>query len=195
MLRIPSDGKGVVKFIGIDPGTSFPGVCVLSYDVPNKQIVRVAAHCFDLERLARRSVYSEYQNPRYLKIIAFREVLRDLLRSERPLKVSSESPFINVKRPGAVIPLAECLFMIEEVLFEHNPYLSLDKIPPSPIKQAVGVAGNSGDKNAMTEAIKKIPEIMDVLIGDINTMNNNAVDSVAVAFCSLQRELNHEHDN
>lgn len=195
MLHIPSDGKGVVKFIGIDPGTSFPGVCVLSYDVPNKQIVRVAAHCFDLERLARRSVHSEYQNPRYLKLLAFREVLRDIFRSERPLKVSSESPFINPRRPGAVIPLAECLYVIEQEVHEHNPYLSLDKIPPSPIKNAVGVAGNSGDKNAMTEAIKKIPAIMDVLIGDINTMNNNAVDSIAVAYCSLQRELNHEHDS
>jgi hypothetical protein len=43
----------------------------------------------------------------------------------------------------------------------------------------------------MTEAIKKIPEIMDVLVGDIDSMDNNAVDSLAVAYCSLKRELNH----
>lgn len=195
MLRIPSDGKGIVKFIGIDPGTSFPGVSVISYDVPNKKIVRVSAQCLNLERLSRRSNHSEYQNQRYLKLFAFRNFLKDMFRTERPLKIASEHPFINVKRPGAVIPLSECLFMIEQEVHEYDPYLCIERIDPSSIKKAVGVKGTSDDKHAMTEAIKKIPEIMDVLIGNIDTMDNNAVDSIAVGYCSLKRELHHDYDN
>lgn len=106
--------------------------------------------------------------------------------------VASEHPYINPGMPGAVIPLAECLLIEEQAVFEYDPYMSLEKIDPSSIKKAVGVSGTSGDKHAMTEAIKKIPEIMDVLVGDIDTMNNNAVDSIAVAYCSLKRELSHE---
>ncbi|HEX9137653.1 MAG TPA: hypothetical protein VF905_12020, partial [Nitrospirota bacterium] len=73
-------------------------------------------------------------------------------------------------------------------------YLCIERIDPSSIKKAVGVKGTSDDKHAMTEAIKKIPEIMDVLIGDIDTMDNNAVDAIAVGYCSLNRELNHEYN-
>ena len=195
MLRIPDQGNGVVKFIGIDPGTSFPGVGILSYSVPKKQIVRAASHCFDLERLARRSPLAEYQNPRYLRIQVFRSILRDIFGNEKPLKIASEYPYINIQRPGAVIPLAECLYMIEQEVHSYDPYLCLERIAPSDIKNSVGVKGNSGDKHAMTEAVKKIPEIMDVLVMDISTMNNNAVDGLAAAYCSLKRELNHEYSN
>jgi hypothetical protein len=117
--------------------------------------------------------------------------LRDMFRRERPLKIASEHPYINPRTPGAVIPLAECLVLIESEVMDYDPYLCLERIDPSSIKNAVGVKGNSGEKHAMTEAIKKIPAIMDVLVGDIDTMDNNAVDSVAVTYCSLQRELNH----
>jgi Holliday junction resolvasome RuvABC endonuclease subunit len=193
MLRIPSDGNGIVKLIGIDPGTKLPGICVMSYDVPNKKIVRIAAHCFNLERLARRSIHSEYQNPRFLQLQALRHILKDMFRSELPFKIASEYPYINMQRPGAVIPLAECLFMIEQEVHAYNPYLCLERIAPSNVKQAVGVSGDSGEKHAMTEAIKQIPEIVDVLVNDINTLDNNAVDSIAVAYCALKRELDHDY--
>lgn len=192
MLRIPTNGNGVVKFIGIDPGSRFPGVAQINYDVPNRKIVRVAAQCLNLERLSRRSIHSAYQDPTLLRLLAFKAFLCDMFRRERPMKVASEYPYLNANTPGAVIPLAKCLQIEEEAVYEYNPYLSLEKIDPSSIKNAVGVKGNSGEKHAMTEAIKKIPEIMDVLMGDIDTMNNNAVDSIAVAYCSLMRELGHE---
>lgn len=193
MLHMPHDGKGVVKLLSIDPGTSFPGVCLMHFDVPNKKLVRVSAQCLNLERLSRRSNYSGYQTQRFLKLNAFRIFLRDTMRKERPFKVASEHPFINPRMPGAVIPLAECLALIEQEVYNYDPYLAIEKIDPSSIKNAVGVKGNSGDKHAMTEAIKKIPAIMDVLVGDIDTMDNNAVDSIAVGYCSLQRELNHDN--
>lgn len=191
MLHIPHDGDGIVKFVGIDPGTSFPGVGLIHYDVPEKKIVRATAVCLRLEKMAKRSPQFEYQTLRFLKLQAFRMFLRDLFKKERPMAVASEHPYINPGTPGAVIPLAECLFMTEQEVHRYNPYMQLEKIDPSSIKNAVAVKGNSGDKHAMTEAIKKIPEIMDVLVGDIDVMNNNAVDSLAVAYCSLKRELDH----
>lgn len=115
-----------------------------------------------------------------------------LFRKERPTHIASEHPYINPRMPGAVIPLAEALMIEEQAVAEYNPYMSLEKIDPSSIKKAVGVSGSSGDKHAMTEAIKKIPDIMNVLVGDINAMNNNAVDGLAVTYCSLLRELSHE---
>lgn len=190
MLHIPH-GDGIVKFVGIDPGTSFPGVGLIHYDVEEKKIVRATAVCLHLEKMAKRSPHFEYQTLRFLKLQAFRMFLRDLFKKERPMAIASEHPYINPRMPGAVIPLAECLFMTEQEVHRYDPYMQLEKIDPSSIKNAVAVKGNSGDKHAMTEAIKKIPEIMDVLVGDIDSMDNNAVDSLAVTYCSLQRELNH----
>jgi len=190
MLHIPH-GDGIVKFVGIDPGTSFPGVGLIHYDVAEKKIVRASAVCLHLEKMAKRSPHFEYQPLRFLKLQAFMMFLRTLFIKERPMSISSEHPFINPKRPGAVIPLAECLYMTEQEVHRYDPYMHLEKIDPSSIKNSVGVSGTSGDKHAMTEAIKKIPEIMDVLVGDIDAMDNNAVDSLAVTYCSLQRELNH----
>lgn len=188
MLPIPS-GSSVVSFIGIDPGTSFPGVSVIRYDVIEKQIVHVSAHCFNLSRLAKRLPHYTYQNDRYLRLLVFRNILTDLFRQEKPVKIASEHPYINTKMPGAVIPLAECLFMTEQTVHEYNPFLCLERIDPSSIKNAVGVKGNSGDKHAMTVAVLKIPAIMNVIHQDVESMNNNAVDSIAVAYCSLMREL------
>lgn len=193
MLKIPVRGDGVVKFVGIDPGTSFPGISVYSYNVESRKIVRAAAHCFNLEKLAREAIKSQYQNPRYLRLQVFRGILRDILRKERPIKVASEHPYLNSRTPGAVIPLAECLYMIEQEVHEYNPHLCLERIDPSSIKNSVGVKGNSGDKEAMTKAILKIPEIMEVLTMDITTMDNNAVDSLAVGYCSLKRELDSDY--
>lgn len=192
MLKLPS-GSSVVKFVGIDPGTSFPGISIISYDVELQQIVRVAAHCFNLEKLSRRSIHSDYQNPRYLRLQVFRGILKDIFKKERPIKIASEHPYINPRTPGAVIPLAECLFMIEQEVHAYNPYLCLERIDPSSIKNAVGVKGNSGDKEAMTKGIAKIPEIMSVLTMDLTTMDNNAVDSIAVGYCSMKRELSNDY--
>lgn len=191
MLHIPHDGDGIVKFVGFDPGTSFPGVGLIHYDVESKAIVRASAVCLNLEKMAKRSPHFDYQTLRFLKLQAFRMFQRDLFKKERPMSIASEHPYINPRMPGAVIPLAECLYMTEEEVHRYNPYMHLERIDPSSIKNSVGVKGNSGDKHAMTEAIKKIPEIMDVLVGDIDSMDNNAVDSLAVTYCSLKRELNH----
>lgn len=191
MLHLPTHGNGIVKFIGIDPGTSFPGVGLIHYDVPNKKIVRASAVTLNLERLSRRSHHTAYQNPRFLRLEAFREFLHGIFRREKPMKIASEHPYINPRTPGAVIPLAECLLLIEKEVFEYDPYLCLERIDPSSVKNAVGVKGGDKEKHAMTEAIKKIPEIMDVLVGDIDSMDNNSVDSLAVTYCSLKRELHH----
>ena len=83
--------------------------------------------------------------------------------------------------------------MTEQEVHEYNPYLCLEKIDPSSVKNAVGVKGNSGDKEAMTKAIAGIDEIASVLTTDIATMDNNAVDSIAVAYCSLKRELSNDY--
>lgn len=188
MLPLPT-GSGTVVFIGIDPGTTFPGVGTIHYDVPSKKIVRASGRVLNLGRMIRHSPYRDHQQERFLKVEELRMHLRSYFKQKRPIKVASEHPFINVKRPGAVIPLAECLATIEQEVFYYDPYLSLEKIDPSSIKKCVGVSGTSDDKHEMTEAIKKIPELMDVLVNDIDSMDNNAVDGLAVAYCSLKREL------
>lgn len=187
-LRIP-DGPGIVVFVGIDPGTSFPGVGIIHYDVPNKKIVRVSGRVFNLERMARDEIKRDRQQARFLRLLSFKEALRNTFINHKPIKIASEHPYINPRTPGAVIPLAECLFMTESAVHDYNPDLSLEKIDPSSIKKAVGVSGSSGDKLAMARAIKNIPELYDVLVDDIDTMDNNAVDAVAVTYCSLKREL------
>lgn len=191
MLRIPT-GSATVSFIGIDPGTTKPGIGIIRYDLESEKIVHVSGHCFNLDRLAKRYTYGQYQNHRHVKLQVFRGIFRDLLRRERPIGVASEHPYINQQRPGAVIPLAECLFMTEQEVHDYNPYMALEKIDPSSVKKGVGVKGDSGDKHAMTIAISQIEAIVSCLNVDLLTMDNNAVDGIAVAYCSLMRELDHD---
>lgn len=192
MLAIPKDGHGIVKFIGIDPGTNTPGVGIIHYDTVEKRIVKVSAQCLKLERMIRRSPHLSHQAERFLKLMALEKFLTTMFRKERPLGVGCESPFINQKRPGAVIPLAECMLVVERAVYCYDPHTKLEKIDPSTIKKTVGVKGTSSDKHDMTEAMLKIPEIADVFSGDLKSMDNNAVDGVAVAYCCLQRELSYD---
>ena len=189
MSNIIELGDGVVCFVGIDPGSRRPGICLLYYNLTTKQIVRVWARVYNLDRYADRAIHVDYQNHRFLRIKAFKEILGSLFRMNRPSNIASEHPYINPRTPGAVIPLAECLFASEEAVYEYNPYMKLERIDPSSIKNAVGVKGNSGDKTAMTKAIAAIPELSNCIVGNLATMDNNAVDSIAVAYCSLKRAL------
>ena len=189
-MSTPIDkNDGLVCFVGIDPGSRRPGICVLYYSLTTQRIVRIVARVYNLDRYADRAIHVDYQNHRFLRIKAFKEILLSTFRMNRPCNVASEHPYINPRTPGAVIPLAECLFASEEAVYEYNPYLKLERIDPSSIKNAVGVKGNSGNKHAMTEAISKIEELSSVIIGNLATMDNNAVDSIAVAYCSLKRAL------
>lgn len=188
MLPLPK-GKSVVCIVGIDPGTTKPGLCLLYYDVVSKRIVKVVSRVLSLEKYTRNTPYLNYQTDRFLRLKAFDNIIRDVLRTERPIRVGSEVPFINIKRPGAVIPLAECLSITENAVYDHDPYMTLDRIEPSLVKKAVGVKGNSGDKHAMTEAIAKIPQLADNILGNLFRLDNNAVDSTAVAFATLLKEI------
>lgn len=190
MLPVPDEGDGVVCIVGIDPGTSLPGLCLLYYDVISKKIVRINSRVLKLEKYSRNSPLKGYQTDRFLRLKYLDDILRETFYREKPVMIASEHPYINQKTPGAVIPLAECLSITENAVYDYNPYMALERIDPSSIKNAVGVKGNSGEKHAMTEAIKKIPELVDNLIQDIDTLDNNAVDAIAVSYCSLKRELN-----
>jgi len=189
MLNIPDTGSGIVKIIGIDPGTMFPGVCTISYDTEYKEIIYISSICLNLDRITKNSEYVDYQPYRFLKLIKLKEYLLDIFKVDKPVLVAAEHPYMNPRMPGAVIPLAQCFMTIQMAVFDYNPLLDTTFIDPSTIKNSVGVKGNSKDKNSMSIAISKIPEIVDNLNTDIEKMNNNAVDAIAIAYCALKREL------
>lgn len=189
MLPLPSGDDAVVCFVGIDPGTTKPGLCLLYYDMSSRQIVKIIARVLTLDKFIRDSPYTNYQNEKFLRLRALDLILRDVLRTERPVRVASEVPFINIKRPGAVIPLAECLNVVENCVFDYNPYMPLDKFAPSLVKKAVHARTNSNDKNEMTTAILEIPELANNVVGRLRHMDNNAVDSIAVAYAAFKLEF------
>jgi len=167
MLNIPDSGSGIVKIIGIDPGTTFPGISIIGYCLEDKEIVSVSSICLNLDRITKHSDYIEYQPFRFLKLMKLKEYLSEIFYTEKPILVAAEHPYMNPRMPGAVIPLAQCFMAIQTAVFEFNPRLDTTFIDPSTIKKSVGVKGTSGDKNAMTIAISKIPEIMNNLNTDI----------------------------
>lgn len=182
MLRMPQNASSAATLIGIDPGSSKMGVCIMTVDAVTLDIISTDAFTIVGEKLMAKNSFMEMiHGARFARIDAIEERLLALFIRHKPFDVASESPFFNPSRPNAFEVLVEVIYMIRQALWRYDPWVRLYRIDPPTVKLGVGAKGNAS-KNPVGDAVIGMEaELNYIGKTPIRKLDDNARDAIAVA--------------
>ncbi len=167
------------KIIGIDPGTNFVGLCIMTINSKDFSIAKIESSVIDVSKVESRQPLN---NNLVCRLGKLSSMIHNVLYTYKPMAIGIESPFINPRRPGSVIPLAQSLQVIEYSMYMYNPNIPIGKYPPSTIKNMVKAHG-AAKKEPVLEAVLKIKEIASRI--DLVSKTDHEIDAIAIAYCVL----------
>jgi Holliday junction resolvasome RuvABC endonuclease subunit len=173
------------KILGIDPGLNHTGVSIFTLD-QFSSILEIEAHTLHIERLPNCTEYDPIEHSeRFIKLSKLYWLMHEAILTHQPVSIAIEAPFYNRKFPAAYGALLEVVSYVYQSVVDVNPNIYFKAIEPIVVKQAVH-AGIKTGKLDVADSIRKIPEIMRALRGDFDTLDEHAVDSIAVAYAFLK---------
>jgi len=187
MLRMPHSAPVTTTLIGIDPGSSTMGVCIMTVDALTLEIVSTDAFTIVGEKLMKKNSFLGYiHGERFARIDAIEERLLAIFDRHNPFDVASESPFFNPGRPNAFEVLVEVVYMIRKALWRHNPWLRLYRIDPPTVKKGVKAEKLTGKEAVQTAVLAMEPLLHYIGKTPMRQLDNNAIDAIAVAKTRLE---------
>lgn len=190
MLILPS-GDDYLRILAIDPGTETLGTCIISVDLRDFKATIVDAATYaastHLKNFSRYEYVEELHGSRQARLLAHRNNLMQHMLAWQPHHVASESPFMGI-RPNAFAALVECVGTIRAALFEYDPTIQLNLVPPHSAKKAVGVIGRGTTKDNMRNAIIHLvatPEQSGLHYSaskSLDALDEHSIDSIAVGY-------------
>ena len=187
MLVIPEESPSLITIIGIDPGTSFLGVCEMTINLETLLIVNIKAYTLNAAKLYTfvNESMIERLGERAWRIYCLQRRLFSIFQQIKVSSIAYEHPFYNPKRPQAFMALLEAKAAIMNACQLHDSTMLPIPIDPSSIKNSVGAKGNVG-KDPIREAILKLyPK--DSLVLPQGDLDEHSCDAIAVAHCRYLR--------
>lgn len=179
MIKIKGSGMyNTFNIVGTDPGTNTTGVATFTLD-NNLNIIAIESFTLDSSRCVHErgtNLHLDY------KTVAISNRLERHLLAVNPVAVSVESPFIFMKRPTSIIPLARVMDTIVSTVLRLSPHTYVKRVPPSSVKNAIGAKGNA-DKDMMYYTLKNHPELSNYF--NIDNISEHEIDSIAVCYALL----------
>ena len=185
MLIIPHKAIRELCVIGIDPGINNTGVSIFTMDVEQRIILSIDATTLITQKLPNRTgLTEELYGERTIKLYKLKSTLLDIMTGTMPAGLICESPFYNRRMPMAYGALLEVLCVIQSAVIEHNCNTFFTTLEPLVVKKVVGAGAKAG-KEDVKRAISEIPQIMGVLRPNIDTLDEHAIDAIAIAYTYL----------
>lgn len=184
MLVLPSAGSSCATLIGIDPGSTCVGVCIMKVDVVTRLITSTEAYTLHLDKYGGDEWLSELYGDRFKRINKLKQCLISIFQIHSPLHIAVESPFFNRFRPQAYGVLMEVMTAIREAVYAFDMWMSPYLIDPSSVKNAVGAHG-AAKKEVIQAMTLNLPDLHPIV--DLRTLDEHAIDSIAVDYCSYKR--------
>lgn len=180
------------RFMAVDPGSNKAGVSIFDIDFKQRKIISIQTWTVDMEKLKNDTpLLPEIHPQKMIKLYRLRNEFSRILKEFKPDFVAYEGPFINTRNPNAFGPLIQVLTMIFDAVVTENPGVHFHIMQPQSVKKSLGVAGKKG-KEVILEAIMKVEELTDGLKNgetEIESLDDNALDSVAVGWCALKTHI------
>lgn len=184
-LMIPEHFK-IYKIVSIDPGLNNLGIAIFDLDYSTRTIVRIEAFTLVNEKLQDDSgLDEETHSERSIKLMKLRNVIQELMYNIRPCMVACESPFYSSFRPTAYAALVEVIRMIQLAIIDFNVNIPFYQVEPLLVKKHIG-AGMTKGKIDVKLAVNNKPELMNVLVNDINRLDEHSIDAIAVGYTFLR---------
>jgi len=170
----------MLKLIGIDPGTNYIGVSILTIQSKDLTITNIETVALDVSKI--NNICFVNKNLMY-RLAVLTELIYNVMKFHNPAAVGMESPFINSLRPASVVPLSQSVQAIEYGIYNFRDSMPVGKYPPSTVKNAVGAKGGA-DKIEILDALLTIDELK--LNVNFNRITDHEVDATAIAYALLQ---------
>jgi Holliday junction resolvasome RuvABC endonuclease subunit len=177
--------------MSLDPGLSNTGVATFDIDFTTGKILRIEAFTLTNNKLADDTgLDDEIHQERAIKLMKLKQALQFVLENTTPVDVACEAPFYNPLMPMAYGVLVEVVSHLFHAVVEFNPNIQFTQYPPMTVKKSVGAKAAKKDtekgKNMVKEALLQIPEIMSVLVTDIELLSEHAIDAIAVGYTHMK---------
>lgn len=185
-LQVPEHFK-TFRVMGFDPGLVNAGVSIIDVDYRTRKLVSVTAFTLIPSKLpVYQDLYPGEEESPINRIYRLTSAFRYLLDFYQPCTVTSEDAFYHPQMPNAYGSLKDVIMAIRNETRMYNYNVPFVLIEPRAVKKVVG-AGIDGvdNKQLMREAIRRKIEIMSVLQVDLNSLDQHAVDAIAVAYAVL----------
>lgn len=179
----------VVRLIAIDPGSTKCGISVFHIDLDTRKIIRIEATTIKVESLNNDTgIPEEVLTNAQLRYYKLRNEIIRRLQAVQPHYVAYEGPFMNRLQPSAYGPLVSVMTLVQDAVLSYNFTIPFNVFQPQVVKKAVGIAGKKG-KDVVIAALRKVDEVMDVLVTDIDSLDDNGVDSIVVGYTFFKEHI------
>lgn len=177
------------RLVCFDPGLNTTGVSVFDVDSRTKRVSSVYAYTIYNDKLGDvTGLDSEILTERTFKLYKLCQGIHNAIDYFKPSIVGCEAPFYNRLMPMAFVSLSEVVSMIRHTVIQYNYNIPFYLVEPQKVKQGVGVAGKKG-KQVVMDAIRNIPELMDNLTTPLDSLDEHAVDAIAVGWSMLKFKI------
>lgn len=166
----------VFNLVAVDPGSN-TGVAIYSLDPVTLSIVSVDTFTYALNNYVSEHIDIGLERNQLLGGMCSR-----VSELYRPNVLAMESAFLNSRFPKAVMQLSQYTSTVEQTFYRMNNFIKIYRYPPKYIKRYIGAGGNA-DKDDMTAAVMKIPELSDKLV--FNGLTEHEIDAVAVGYITV----------
>lgn len=177
------------KMVCFDPGLNTTGVSVFDVDSRTKEVLSVYAYTIHTgQSRDSTGLDTEIVTERTHKLYRLCDAVQQTLNFHDPGIVGCEAPFYNRMMPMAFVSLSEVVNMIRHTTLQYNCNIPFFLVEPQLVKKGVGVAGKKG-KQVVMDAICNTPEIMRALTVPIESLDEHAIDAIAVGWSMLRFKL------
>jgi Holliday junction resolvasome RuvABC endonuclease subunit len=184
-LEIPDIFKNY-KVLSVDPGLNRTGVSVFDIDMSTRRIIGITSFTLINEHLNEEIEFEEDYHPeRVFKLYRLKHAFLQVLLQHQPVAVASESPFYSSFRPSAYASLVEVISHLHDCVIQYNHNTLFRTVEPMVVKKAVGAA-MSNNKGSVKDAVLVNSMLMSVLRVDIHSLDEHAIDSIAVGYAFLK---------
>ena len=179
MLPLPT-GSEEATLVGMDPGTSMLGTCVLTFNLSTLVPTHIRARTYDGAKLSGSEWSAYLHGNRFRRIEAHRTNLTRLFDEYQPIVIGSESPFYNSRMPNAFGALTEVMCAIRAAVQDYSLWRPLYLVPPSNVKRAIDASAGA-KKDAVKLALKARTDLADISDIPIDDLDEHSIDAIAVA--------------
>lgn len=183
--------NGVVRVLGLDPGSTTFGTAVMDITLSSKRPVVVATETIDATKLFKRSQHKAYitaRGERDLRIHLIRQELIRIYDHYKPDIVIAEAPFLKRRSVTAFEALVEVRCMIRDVMWSLDNTKTVLFVDPIRVKNYIGVSHIGTDKSDMYKAVHAYYDNKQRRKA-LATADEHSIDAVAVCHVYYRREV------
>ena len=169
------------RILSSDPGSHFTGLAISELR-PEKMVV-LDVHTVELAKLCRfRNL--QLGDLRTQRLYELELVVEKYAEAWLVDDAITEAPYYG-DSITTYAALTEAISFIQHGLWKYSKRVAIKRIDPPRVKVAVGVPGNTGNKELMREALMKLPDLE--LTMDIFYLSEHDIDAIAVGYYYYQK--------